>query len=454
MLKLTFNQTRSELMVRAAATILFNTLNRNRTTEVKVAELTEHPQYGFTASANTEPVGPKFVRITDLQDAKIDWNHVPFCECLEPEKYLLRDNDILFARTGATTGKTHLVRNPQPSIFASYLIRLRPKFNVEAGYLHAFFQSENYWSQIADEKEGSAQPNVNGDKLTALKIPFVERGQQRAIAEFLSCVRQRQDGEPIELPELPRPLAEQRRIVARIEELAAKINEVRGLREKAAEEAERLIANEIKARFDRGRKSGWRCGTLADYVLDDCYGTSEKTTDDDSGTPVLRMGNIQNGRLDLQELKYLHVAEKDRAKFLLKRGDILVNRTNSAELVGKCAVFDVAGDYAFASYLIRLCLDTEKADSRLVAAYINSPTGRAYMFSERKQMTGQANVNATKLKALPIALPSLAEQRHIVSELDILQAQVDSLKKLQAETTAELDALLPSILDKAFKGEL
>jgi type I restriction enzyme S subunit len=76
------------------------------------------------------------------------------------------------------------------------------------------------------------------------------------------------------------------------------------------------------------------------------------------------------------------------------------------------------------------------------------------MFSERKQTTGQANVNATKLKALPIALPSLAEQRHIVSALDILQAQVDSLKKLQVETSAELDALLPSILDKAFKGEL
>jgi type I restriction enzyme S subunit len=76
------------------------------------------------------------------------------------------------------------------------------------------------------------------------------------------------------------------------------------------------------------------------------------------------------------------------------------------------------------------------------------------MFSERKQMTGQANVNATKLKALPIALPPLAEQRRIVAELDALQAEVDALKRLQAETEAELDALLPAILDRAFKGEL
>jgi type I restriction enzyme S subunit len=152
------------------------------------------------------------------------------------------------------------------------------------------------------------------------------------------------------------------------------------------------------------------------------------------------MGNIQDGRLDLRDLKYLHIADKERAKLVLKQGDILVNRTNSAELVGKCAVFNVEGDYAFASYLIRLRLDTENADPRLVASYINSPAGRAYMFSERKQMTGQANVNATKLKALPIALPTLAEQCHIVKEVDFLQARVDELKKLQAQTAAELDA--------------
>jgi len=247
------------------------------------------------------------------------------------------------------------------------------------------------------------------------------------------------------------PLPQQLRIMARIEELAAKIKEACTLRQQAAEEADTLVANEIKARFEKGRNSGWATGTLGDYVIDCCYGTSDKTNDDDSGTPVLRMGNIQNGRLDL---KYLHVAEKDRAKFVLKRGDILVNRTNSAELVGKCAVFDVEGEFAFASYLIRLRLDTKRADPRLVASFINSPAGRAYMFRERKQMTGQANVNAIKLKALPIALPPLSDQRRIVADLDSLQARIGALKKLQAETAAELGALLPSILDKAFKGNL
>jgi type I restriction enzyme, S subunit len=158
--------------------------------------------------------------------------------------------------------------------------------------------------------------------------------------------------------------------------------------------------------------------------------------------------------LDLSELKYLHLQERDQANLLLETGDILVNRTNSADLVGKCAVFDLENEYSFASYLIRLRLDKTKAEPNFVASYINSPLGREYMFREKKQMTGQANINATKLKDLQIPIPPLSEQRRIAAYLDDLQAKVDSLKRLQTETAAELDALLPSVLDRAFKGKL
>lgn len=255
--------------------------------------------------------------------------------------------------------------------------------------------------------------------------------------------------------EIPLPLlAEQRRIVARIEELAAQLEEARTLRRQGVEEAAVLISSRVSQLFGEGMQHGWRQGVLGDYVTDDCYGTSEKTTADASGTPVLRMGNIQGGCLDLRDLKYLHLSGKEHNKLALVRGDILVNRTNSAELVGKCAVFDTDGEYSFASYLIRLRLDLQRAEPHLVAAYINSPLGRAYMLSEKKQMTGQANVNSTKLKALPLGLPPLSEQRRIVAELDAVRTEVDALKRLQGETATELDALLPAILDRAFKGEL
>jgi type I restriction enzyme S subunit len=249
-------------------------------------------------------------------------------------------------------------------------------------------------------------------------------------------------------------LQEQWRIVARIEELAAQIHEARTLRQETVDEAEALVASKISNIFKNGGSKSWTIGRLADYVINDCYGTSEKTSDDKTGIPILRMGNIQNGRLDFRGLKYLHLSKKEQTRLLLRKGDILVNRTNSAELVGKCAVFDIDEEYSFASYLIRLRLDPERADPRLVAAFINSPAGRGYMLSEKRQMTGQANVNATKLKNLPIALPPLPEQRRIVAEMDALQVEVDALKRLQSETAAELDALLPSILDRAFNGEL
>jgi len=300
------------------------------------------------------------------------------------------------------------------------------KDRIDIRYLWRYFSRSSAWEEAFGLSTGGTPTSRNRlkeEKLLAMRMPL-----------------------PL--------LEEQERIVAKIDELAAKIDGARALRRKAAEEAESLLPSEISYLFSRGKESGWATWFLRDYVIDDCYGTSEKASDDNSGTPIFRMGNIQSGRLDLRDLKYLNLGEKDRQKLLLERGDILVNRTNSAELVGKCAVFDLEGEYAFASYLIRLRLDKNRAEPRLVASYINSSIGREYMFSERKQMTGQANVNATKLKALPIALPSISEQRGIVAYLEGLQANVDALKKHQAKIDGELDALLPSILDKAFKGEL
>jgi len=95
-----------------------------------------------------------------------------------------------------------------------------------------------------------------------------------------------------------------------------------------------------------------------------------------------------------------------------------------------------------------------RATPKLVAFYINSPLGRKYITSEIKQQCGQANVNSKKLRNMPINLPPLPEQRRIVAYLDELQAKVDALRRLQAETGAELDALMPAVLDKAFKGEM
>lgn len=92
-----------------------------------IEDISKSPQYGYTQSACSEPVGPKFLRITDIQNGQVDWSSVPYCECSDADfqKYKLNDGDIVFARSGATTGKTFLVKNPPEAVFASYLIRLQ-----------------------------------------------------------------------------------------------------------------------------------------------------------------------------------------------------------------------------------------------------------------------------------------------------------------------------------------
>jgi type I restriction enzyme S subunit len=145
-------------------------------------------RYGFTESANWDPIGPKFLRITDIQEGSVDWESVPYCYISDSEKeaQLLKDGDLVFARTGATTGKSFLVTNPPVSVCASYLIRLRPnQSKVNPHYLSIFFQSEDYWSQVMAGTSGSAQGGVNASKLGKLKIDIPPLSTQAEISEII-----------------------------------------------------------------------------------------------------------------------------------------------------------------------------------------------------------------------------------------------------------------------------
>lgn len=137
-----------------------------------VEEISKNPQYGYTKSANKEKIGPKFLRITDIQDGLVDWEQVPYCQCDQAalKRYQLQDSDIVFARTGATTGKTFLIKNPPEAVFASYLIRLHIEKDVLPDFVYWFFQSPHYWRQIIPR--GGAQPNMNAQLLKKVCIPI------------------------------------------------------------------------------------------------------------------------------------------------------------------------------------------------------------------------------------------------------------------------------------------
>ncbi len=145
--------------------------------------------YGYTESASADKVGPHFLRITDIQDNQVDWAIVPYCpiDANDLPKYKLADGDIVFARTGATTGKSYLVKNPPDAVFASYLIRVQLKEKeLLPQFVNLFFQSHSYWDTIRAGVSGSAQGGFNATKLSELVIPFpASKKEQRVIVAGL-----------------------------------------------------------------------------------------------------------------------------------------------------------------------------------------------------------------------------------------------------------------------------
>ena len=142
-------------------------------------------QYGYNAPAKKHG-RIKMVRISDIQNNTVLWQNVPFCEISEKDidSYLLKPNDILFARTGGTVGKSYLVQGiPEEAIYAGYLIRTRYSHFLCPQYLKCFMESELYWSQLRSGTIATAQPNCNGKTLGKMLLPIPPLAEQKRIVE-------------------------------------------------------------------------------------------------------------------------------------------------------------------------------------------------------------------------------------------------------------------------------
>jgi type I restriction enzyme S subunit len=249
----------------------------------------------------------------------------------------------------------------------------------------------------------------------------------------------------LEIP-LP-PLAEQQRVVARIEELAAQIHEARTLRRQAAEEAEALIAS-ARSRFFSVNDE---CPGLAEVCRDVTDGTHDTPRYVDEGIPFLTGKDISPLGLNFDDARF--ISEEDHRRFSqhcpVEIGDVLLTLIGT---IDKVAIVDTDRPFSIKNVGL-LKPDKGRLDSRYLFNYLQSSPFQEQAVSYAKR-TAQAFVGLKKLRIVKIPVPPLPEQCRIVAELDALQAEVDALKRLQAETSAELDALIPSILDRAFNGSL
>lgn len=264
---------------------------------------------------------------------------------------------------------------------------------------------------------------------------------------------------PIPLP----PLSEQQRIVERIEELFAKLDEAKErLQEVADSFAVRKAAILHKA-FTGELTQQWRCEngvsdeswvekTIGEICSSLKYGTSKKSSDDGK-VVVLRMGNLQNGEIDWSNLAYTS-DEEDIKKYLLKSGDVLFNRTNSPELVGKTSIYRGEMPAIYAGYLIKLDYEKNIVVGDYLNYYLNSSKAKEYYMQVKTDGVSQSNINAKKIGEFEIPLPTLPEQHEIVRLIDDLLARERSAQQATEQALASIDLMKKSILARAFRGEL
>jgi type I restriction enzyme S subunit len=268
-------------------------------------------------------------------------------------------------------------------------------------------------------------------------------GQQRVPSEYLENAN-------VLLP----PITEQRRIVAKLAECMERIGEAQQLRKQAKLEARGLEHAAFHDAIAEGiNECGWPLGTLGDVATSFRYGSSAKAHAEEVGTPVLRMGNITNGYLDYNDLKFLELDERDLRKYCLKSGDILINRTNSLELVGKAAMFDKSdGNWVYASYLVCVDVDRSRVMPEFVVGVLNSRMGRDFVLATARRAIGMVNINAKEMARFPMPLPPLKEQAAIVERLRSVRTTAESLRDELA--SPGIEQLRSAVLRKAFSGEL
>jgi type I restriction enzyme S subunit len=221
---------------------------------------------------------------------------------------------------------------------------------------------------------------------------------------------------------------------------------------------EKLSPRESDLLFDR---DCWPKFPLEEVLREKTVnGLSPRPSDSPPGTPILRISaatSRTDAVIDEKDFKYLPVGKTEANKYKLERGDLLACRFNgNLHYVGRFALYQgyLNKSHLYPDKLIRIRVNQDMVMPEFVCFAMNSSKGRKIIESFCATTAGNIGISAGNLRTVPVPVPSLSEQRRIVAYLNDLQAKIESLKRLQSETADELDALLPSVLDKAFRGEL
>lgn len=357
----------------------------------------------------------------------------------EQDRLALRQGDLLSCE-GGDVGRTAMWRGETtPCFYQNHIHRLRTtRPDVEP----EFFMR---WMETAMQQLGlyggtsnkTTIPNLSKNRLASFVVPKPPIEEQRSIASILRTVQGTKE-------------ACERVIAATRQLKQSLLHHLFTYGPVPFDQADKVPLKETEM---GPMPQTWNIGRVGDFATLAQYGLSYR-----GGTtgryPILRMNNLQDGNVLTEQVKgglqYVDLDDVTLAKFRLQPGELLFNRTNSSELVGKTSLFELSGDFIFASYLIRLQLDNRRLDPRFANYYLNMSATQARMKQLASRGVSQSNINATKLKGFEVPIPSVSEQRDIAAQLATVDAK---LAAAEARRNA-LDNLFKSLLHHLMTGKV
>jgi len=386
--------------------------------KVSIESVSDKIDYGYNDSASQNENGYKFLRITDIQNNKVDWEKVPFCTTVPKDnhQYDLNPGDLVFARTGATTGKSFLISEcPINSIFASYLIRIRPNNQlVDSMYLRFYFETPEYWRNISSDSAGATLPGVNSTKLKKLQIPLPPLDDQIRIVDVLT----------------------------RAENLIAKRKEsIKALDEFLKSTFLEMFGDPVR------NEKGWEAMLLKQITKVGTGGTPSRKNE-----LVYFNGTIAWAKTTEVNGNYIYNTSETITEFALKDSNCKVYPIHTILL----AMYGQGKTRGNVGYL-----KIEAATNQACAAIIpTEKINQIFLFELLKNSYlnlrslarggNQENLNLDIVGNYPIVLPPLLLQNKFAAIVE----KVEAMKVKYNESLVEMEKLYGGLSQRAFRGEL
>jgi len=401
----------------------------------RLGSITKTILYGISESAQPEG-NYKLLRITDIQNNTVDWENVPFTTLPEDKamEYLLRKNDILFARTGATVGKSYLVKETNNNtIYASYLIRVRLFESFESKYIKFYFESGFYWDQITEKSVGVGQPNVNGASLKSLLLPVPPHEEQVQIGEqalMLTNIIDNIDNNKNLLSDSIKnakskilDLAMQGKLVPQDpnDEPASVLLE--RIKSERPESKKKVSKTSDNSHYTFNLPESWAWTTIGEISQHNTGKTLDRGRNSGTLHKYITTSNLYWDSFVLDNLKEMPFEENELYKYSAIKGDLLICEGGDG---GRSAIWDKEYPICFQNHVHRV-RPFSGIRSKYIYFFMLHSSSNGYINYYKKGI-GIQSLSGNSLSSIRLPLPPLSEQKRIVKKIEEIFTSLDEIE--------------------------